>query len=400
MIEAEHLTSQSGGCGQGLSLFYNDAFHRCQIRLRLASEDSCRPGFRALFFVTTTWVILAVLSWLAVGGTTGKSFFLETMAYAQFLVGIPLFVVAEMVLDQRIRAGAQQFINERMVPEDSRGRFATAVRQVNRLAAYLPVDAFLLVVAYASTWSWVIGDLTRGTVAWYTVAGSGSQVHLSAAGWWAALYAVPLFNFWVGRWCFKAIFWCVFLWKVSRIRLSFSPTHPDRTGGLGFLSQIQATFGILVFAFGCIVVANTVSRTQHGVTIESFTTWAPIGVFVLVAPAAFLIPLLFFSRQIATQKQEAVFAISAKVSSLGRALFDCVQSEHGAAKTEPRTSPSRKQFDLAVALFERARAMRVVPFDFKSAAQLFASAVTPVIPLAVNFLPLPDWGRALLSGLG
>ena len=49
--------------------------------------------------------------------------------------------------------------------------------------------------------------------------------------------SLPIFQFLLCRWYFRLFIWARFLWQVSRIDLSLVPTHPDRVGGLGFLSD-------------------------------------------------------------------------------------------------------------------------------------------------------------------
>ena len=47
--------------------------------------------------------------------------------------------------------------------------------------------------------------------------------------------------------------WARFLWQVSRVELSLVPTHPDRVGGLGFLSDAAYAFAVLGVAHGALV---------------------------------------------------------------------------------------------------------------------------------------------------
>ena len=54
--------------------------------------------------------------------------------------------------------------------------------------------------------------------------------------------------------------WTRFLWHVSRLRLSLVPTHPDRVGGLGFLSNSVYAFSVLVVAHGAMVSSQIANR--------------------------------------------------------------------------------------------------------------------------------------------
>ncbi|MCK7478821.1 MAG: hypothetical protein M0C28_16690 [Candidatus Moduliflexus flocculans] len=76
---------------------------------------------------------------------------------------------------------------------------------------------------------------------WYaTPSAEGST--LSLAGMWYGYVSLPIFQFLLLRWYFRLFIWARFLWQVSRIELSLVPTHPDRVGGLGFLSDTVYAF--------------------------------------------------------------------------------------------------------------------------------------------------------------
>ena len=78
----------------------------------------------------------------------------------------------------------------------------------------------------------------------------GGKLQPSLAGWWLGCVSLPLVQFLLIRWYFRLFIWTRFLWQVSRIELRLVPTHPDRAGGLGFLSIMSYAFGPLLLAQG------------------------------------------------------------------------------------------------------------------------------------------------------
>src|SRR6266705_2184368 len=83
--------------------------------------------------------------------------------------------------------------------------------------------------------------MALATATWYaTPTAEGSK--LSLAGIWYGYLSLPLFQFLLLRWYFRLFIWTRFLWQVSRIELSLVPTHPDRVGGLGFLTRTVYAF--------------------------------------------------------------------------------------------------------------------------------------------------------------
>lgn len=55
------------------------------------------------------------------------------------------------------------------------------------------------------------------------------------------------------------------------------------------------------------------------------------------------------------------------------------------------------QLNLLSGFYSKIHEMRVVPFDLRSAAQLFGSAITPLIPLLPQFFDLPEPWKSLLG---
>lgn len=56
------------------------------------------------------------------------------------------------------------------------------------------------------------------------------------AGSWSVIVSLPAFQFVRCRWYVRLPIWFRFLWQASGISLNIQPSHPDRCGGLGFLS--------------------------------------------------------------------------------------------------------------------------------------------------------------------
>src|SRR6185436_2188471 len=59
---------------------------------------------------------------------------------------------------------------------------------------------------------------------------------------------------------FRLFVWARFPWQVSRIDISLVPTHPDRAGGLGFLSSTAFAFVPLALAHGAVLSGMIANR--------------------------------------------------------------------------------------------------------------------------------------------
>src|SRR5262249_57620149 len=79
--------------------------------------------------------------------------------------------------------------------------------------------------------------IALSVTSWYSVPVDGI-LRPSLAGWWYGCLSLPLFQFILLRWYFRLFVSPRFLLQVPRVDLSLVPTHPDRAGGLGFLTQV------------------------------------------------------------------------------------------------------------------------------------------------------------------
>ena len=207
----------------------------------------------ALMLVRQRIIVIALLAWLPLlvlsalegqllGGSAAVPFLLDVEVHIRFLVAMPLLIIAELVVHQRMRPLLQQFLERNLIPENAMPRFeaaiASAFRLRNSVLAEVLLIAFVYGVGILIVWRHY---MALDAATWYaTPSAEGSK--LSLAGMWYGYVSLPIFQFLLVRWYFRLFIWARFLWQVSRIELSLVPTHPDRVGGLGFLSSTVYAF--------------------------------------------------------------------------------------------------------------------------------------------------------------
>ena len=178
----------------------------------------------------------------------------------RFLVAMPLLVAAELIVHQRMRPVVKQFLERRMIPGDAMPRFQEAIAAAFWLRDSVLGEILLIVFVYAVgilvVWEHF---LAIGTPTWYATPLPGGR-KLSLAGVWFAYVSLPVFQFLLIRWYLRLFIWARFLWHVSRIELSLIPTHPDRVGGLGFLSGTVYAFTLLAAAHGALLAGMLANR--------------------------------------------------------------------------------------------------------------------------------------------
>lgn len=347
------------------------------------------------------WVPLLVLSTadgMAAGNAVRVPFLFDVDAHVRFLFALPLLIAAELVVHHRTRAVVEQFVSQGLVPESIRSGFNAALDNALRLRNSIVAESLLVVVVY------VVGILVLwrnymvlDVPTWYaTPVGGGTQLRL--AGWWYLFVSLPVFQFILVRWYFRLFIWARFLWQVSRLPLAYSPLHPDRMGGIGFLSSITRAFGPVLFAQGALL-AGTLANTIlfEGAVLTSFyvevVTFTVAIVFVVVGP------LLVFMVPLAAAKRAAL----REYRQLSRRYvdeFDAKWLRSPAPPDEPLIGSADIQSlaDLGNS-FETVRSMNVVPITWAAVVQLITVVLLPIVPLLLTLISLEELLKRIVKVL-
>jgi hypothetical protein len=361
----------------------------------------------ALEFARRRIVVITLFAWLplllfsvlggrAWGTAVRVPFVMDIDLHARFLVALPLLIIAELVVHQRMRLVVRQFVERELIADTSRARFdaarASALRLRNSVAAEVLLIAFVYLVGVGYIWP-RYGALDAAT--WYATPMAGGR-QLSLAGWWFAYVSLPAFQFLLFRWYFRMFIWIRFLWQVSRCELSLVPTHPDRAAGLGFLSATVTAFAPLLAAHGAMVAGLIAKHIFfRGATLSDFK----IELVVVVAFLLLLVlgPLLLFTPHLAAARRTGLREYGTLAERYVRA-FDDKWLRGGAPKDEPLMGSADIQSlaDLGNS-FEIIRGIRVIPFARDTVLQLVVITLLPVAPLVLTMISLEDLLKRLLQ---
>ncbi|WP_374515224.1 hypothetical protein [Niveibacterium sp.] len=347
-----------------------------------------RIGVIALF----CWLPLLMLSALEGNLLPGKlavPFLYDFEAHGRFMVVVPLLIVAELIVHQRMRTLVRQFPERKLVPESSMDRFHAAIASAFQLRNSSIAEVVLVAVVYglgiALIWRHFIA-LNANT--WYATPSAGGSA-LTLAGLWLGCISLPIFQFLLLRWYFRLFIWMRFLWQVSRIKLALSPTHPDRLGGLGFLSGTAFAFMPLLLAHGALLAGNLANRILYlGAPLLSFKY--EIIALVVVLLGVVLLPLLVFAPQLAETKRNGLLEYGALAQRYARD-FETKWLRGGAPASEPLIGSADIQSlsDLNNSL-QVIAGMRIAPITRDTLIRLAAAIVAPLSPLVLTMIPLEE----------
>ena len=354
------------------SLVLGGPLNQLVRRARLSGDALELLRRRVIVISLFAWLPLLVLTILggrAWGDAVTVPFLKDIEAHARFLLALPLLILAKLVVHQRMRSVALQFLERGLIPKRSRARFdlamASAVRLRNSVLAEVLVIAFVYLVGvlYVSP-----QYIALPVPTWYAVP-TGGGWQLSAAGFWFVYVSLPLFQFILFRWYFRLFIWMRFLWQITRCELSLVPTHPDRAGGLGFLSLTVVAFAPVLLAHGVLLAGLIADRIFfHAAKLTDFKVEVVVVVlFVLVVVLGLL---LLFSSHLGLARRVGLREYGTLAQRYVRE-FDLKWLRGGAPADEPLVGSADIQSlaDLGNS-FELVRSMRLVPFTRDTVLQL------------------------------
>jgi hypothetical protein len=390
---------QPPGDAHDLSIVLGGPLYQLLRRAHLADDALKLQRRRIIAISLVAWLPLLLLSAASgtlLDGSTAVPFLMDVEVHVKFLVVVPLLVAAELVVHQRMRTVAQTFRDRKLIPENAQARLDAAVASAHRLRNSLSAEMLLIALVYLVGVTVVWRHYAAlDTSSWYATP-RDHGIDLTFAGYWYAYVSMPLFQFLLIRWYFRMFIWARLLWHVSRIQLNLVPTHPDRVGGLGFLSNTVYAFIPLLMAHGALLAGQLASQIFYmGARLTDFR----LEIVLLVTWAVFLIvgPMLVFSAQLAQAKRTGLREYGTLAQGYVRD-FDA-KWLRGRAPTGEQLLGSGDVQSLADlgSSFAVVQGMRIIPITKEAMLQLAAVTLAPMLPLVLTLMPLEELLKKLFG---
>lgn len=386
------------------SLFEGDLVSRVFAYLGMGSYGVGDLLKRSLLLISVTWVPLALLAiatevhWIQ---PPGQNFFLDFAAYGQLIIGLPMFLVAERVIDRQTRDAARCFLTTGVVEVGDASRLSHLNGKVERLRKQLWTEVLCIGLSYVITAAWVVPEMYNDRDTWHAMGPIGQLQTLTWPGLLELVFVGPLTTYWWLRWSWKIGIWSWYLYRQSRLRLNLVASHPDKTGGIGFLSDAQTKFGIVILAYGFSNVAPTIGYKLafEGATMSVVSVWGYAASFVIGAPLLFTIPLFMFTAQLYQAKSRAMELFQERSMERALAFEQKWLKACSSGSYELMSGSDLAGLNALNQVYDHIHAMRVVPFDLRSFSELVGSALGPMVPLLPYLVDLPEpWLRAIEEG--
>lgn len=391
------MSRRTGADSTELSLTPCGPFDRGLARVGLVRQDNARLALRAVVPALVAWIPLFFYSLVRPTPDTPTAipFLHDLAAHVRFLLFMPLLVFIERSIGRRTGMVASSFLTSGLVPPAQEPAFRSAIRRARALLESTVAELILAGASFGLVWLAVNTRLAEGAGIWFGEAGPGGP-HLSPAGWWYVVwstYALFLFL----RWVWRYLLWCGFLRGMSQFALRAVGTHPDRAGGLGFVTLGHSSFAMLSFAASCIVTAGVGSEIlNQGARLMTYKYG--LLAFLVIAILVGVLPLLVFMKLLVKAKHAGLlrygeFALR-YVQDFDRKWCE----EKGAGEPALGSGDIQSLADLGGS-FERLQTMRTVPIDTRTAGMFALTTAGPMLPLLLTVMPLKDIVQLLIKAV-
>jgi hypothetical protein len=380
------------------SLVVGGPLYQLWRRLFLAGPALELLARRMIGIPSVAWLPLLLLTayeGFAIGHAVRVPFLYDLEVHARYLVAIPILLMAEIVVHQRIRVVVRQFVDTGIVTSETLPAFRAAIASAMRLRNSLAVELTMVVFVFGFGWTIWQGESGLTGSTWYAIV-DGASSHLTGAGQWYVHVSIPIFQFLIFRWYFRLVVWFLFLRRVSRLPLRVMPTHPDRAGGLGFLGLGAHAFVLVILAQSVALSAGLGSRMLfHGRTLLSFqyeiVAFVILQLLLVLGPPSVFMPTLLDLKR---RGRREYGVLAARYTS----EFHEKWIEGAAPAGEPLLGSSDIQSlaDLANS-YTVVGEMKPVPYGRDTIVQVAGAAIIPLLPLVLSIVPADEIIKKLFT---
>lgn len=351
-----------------------------------------------LHLVARRVVLLSMICWLPLLFLAGFSghlisgvrnpFLRDPEVHIRLLVALPILIASEVLVHRRIRPIVEQFQARGIISPQERPRFEGVIASAMRLCNSVTAEVVLLIfVSTFGYWVWS-QKVSLNVSSWYAVS-NGEGLHWTAAGKYYSFVSLIIFRFILFRWYFRLMIWYRFLWQVRALPLHLNLYHPDRAGGLEFLSGSLPAFAPVFASQTAVLSAFIFAHVLYaGQKLPDFKM--DIAGSLLFFSVLMVVPLGFFTVQLNQAGRTAKREFGALAS---RYVDDFRQKwvQGGVRGEEPLlgTADIQSLADLGNS-YATVKDTRLLPMSKQDLFRLVGIIVLPFLPLVLTMFSVDE----------
>jgi len=351
----------------------------------ILSNDG-HTGTRILLMLGLAWLPLVVLT--LIDGTLISSditmpFVKDVVPYVRGLIVIPMFVMADNVIEPMMNRIEAYLRSSGVVPDTEKPRLDQTMDSIARLMNARWIQVILAVLAIFVSWvlqaDYVEMWNEKGVTSW-ALELEGDGVDETLAGTWFLLVTSPMVSFLLYRWIWRFISWSIFLYRLSRMKLELYASHSDLAGGLGMIGAGQSLFGIVFLIMASLVSSELASNVLYEGD-KLVDAKLVVLVYIVVSVVVISIPLLFFTKKLFNLKRSALAEYGSLQHQISRDFHHHWINDESKKMVDSMQPSAMADYS---AVYEVVSTMRLVPLNPKAILVLAVILVIPFLPLALT----------------
>ncbi len=357
---------------------------RPQVFLDLFRAASSQTLIRVAIAVGFAWVAPAILSALR-GGATLLSFLADYASMTRFLIIIPVLILAEAPLRERLNLVVHHFARFLVRPEQV-SEFQADWTACEKLRDSRLAQSLLILLTYgtAAFLGQYLSPQGNEFLPWWRGA-SGFRA-FSPAGTWTLFISYPILVYLGYLWLWRQLLWVRFLRTTTRYNLRLIAAHPDNLGGLGLLEA--SLRGQLPFSF-CMglglagAVANRIFHEGHKLIAFRHLPLLLIGAVLLVCVA----PYFLFTSTLMRMRRQGILRYGAFARAVGEQFEKKWLHRADSLDEDVLTVPDFSTTTDLYGVVNNINNIRVIPVGLVDVYALVVVALIPAIPIVIACIP-------------
>lgn len=380
-------------------MFDDDSYIKLLSKAGVKGSATKKDIYGVLIALAIFWLPLAIITLINRTFWTGDittSFITDFDVQARLLISMPVFILSDRLVRSRLATIMAQFTNAGIIGKEIEGEFQNIIQSKTRFLRSKWTDLGVLLVCYLQLVLVLYYESTNTSVLSWQIVESGGEISLNLAGKWFILLSGPFVLFFALRWLLRVIVWGAMLYKISRLKITLFPVHPDLCGGLGFLGYTLRFFSPVALAISATVAGNMADfMLQEGLRLVDLR-FIGLAYFLFIS-LLFTLPLLFFIGQLINAREKSVFENDDYTNGIYRELR--AQMSKGFEKVN-KDDLKLVDFSAAAdlsAVINNALNMKFIPFTLKDMIPLWTMTIIPFFGVVLIQIPVSEIVAQLFS---
>lgn len=365
------------------SLVLGGPLYKFYLYTKLASKPLQLCKRRMIAICVFVWLPLLVL---AIFGGVKVPFMDDINVHMRFLISLPLLIYAEVIVHERLQMIVRQFLTCDIIAPKDRPKFHASIKAVMR-STNSTITEIILLIFVITAGHWISNKYFPLNVSSWYASNVEGVVKLTPAGYWYVFVSLPVFQFLLLRWYYRLFIWYRFLRQISKLPLQLNSLHPDKAGGLGFLTNSVYAFQPLLLAHSVLLAAMVFTRIwMAGDALSQFQgEIISMMLFLIILPSA---PLLFFMRDLMKTKRLGTLEYNVVASRYVNEFRKKWMGAHAKNSDDLLGTPDIQSVSDLANSFDVSAHMRVLPVSRASIVMVVILTALPFFPLVFMLMPI------------